>query len=232
MHRSVRTRPSPCCCVWSASGIGACSWSVGAAVLLPSRRGVERAAPCSDAKAVHRGHPGRRADRCRCRVESATDRSASTHPTSLLVINIASVGALHVSPELSSGHSRRVLVPIVVGSAVRWQGQGHRRAPGERGPVAGASNGSTVGPGDPLDLDEPDSTDRATSAARWRRSTWRPVASGPVAGRWQTTCSLLSDAVRLGVYDRRAPFSVRRAPTLGDFIVNLDGTTVQTAARP
>ena len=44
-----------------------------------------------------------------------------------------------------------------------------------------------------------------------------------------TAVTLVERAVRLGATNRVCP-DVPGCPTLGDFIVNLDGTTVQTAA--
>ena len=157
-------------------------------------------------------------------------RDANRTPTSLLVINMASSGALDVSPQPLVRAIRTSRVPIAI-----WVGPSGGKAKGiaallvSAAPVAGVSNGSTVGPGAPLRLDEPGSTDvpALTREMGTLNAANRRSASG---GRAMARRALSpSEAVRLGATNRVCP-SVPGCPTLGDFIVNLDGTTVHTAS--
>jgi membrane-bound serine protease (ClpP class) len=135
-----------------------------------------------------------------------------------------------VSPQPLVRAIRTSRVPIAI-----WVGPSGGKAKGiaallvSAAPVAGVSNGSTVGPGAPLRLDEPGSTDvpALTREMGTLNAANRRSASG---GRAMARRALSpSEAVRLGATNRVCP-SVPGCPTLGDFIVNLDGTTVHTAS--
>ena len=139
---------------------------------------------------------------------------------------------MDVNPEPLVRAIRASRVPIGV-----WVGPSGGKAKGiaallvSAAPVAAVSNGSTVGPGDPLRLDEPNSTDRATLSRQMAtlNAANRRRAAG---GRAMANHALSpSEAVRVGATNRVCP-AVPGCPTLGDFIVNLDGTTVHTAAGP
>jgi membrane-bound serine protease (ClpP class) len=157
-------------------------------------------------------------------------RDANRHPTSLLVINIASSGALDVNPDPLVRAMRTSRVPIAV-----WVGPSGGKAKGiaalllSAAPVAAVSNGSTAGPGDPLRLDEPHSTnlaDLSREMGTLNAANRRSAAGGRAMARRALSPT---EAVRLGATNRVCP-SVPGCPTLGDFIVNLDGTTVHTAS--
>lgn len=148
-------------------------------------------------------------------------RAANREHAELLVITMNSGGAVDVDPARVLGAIKSSRVPIAV-----WIGPSGSKARGLGGLVAtqasivGLSNGSSVGPIDPVLLDGSSSTSAKELATVRRRF-------GPAASR-----SLGPDAaVARGVTDR-----VCAAPpgcaTLGDFVVALDGKTLQTAAGP
>jgi membrane-bound serine protease (ClpP class) len=159
-------------------------------------------------------------------------RDANRHPTSLLVIKFASGGAVDVDPAPLVRAIKTSKVPIAV-----WVGPSGGKAKGiaallaSAAPVAGVSNGSSIGPADPLRLDQPNSTDGQTlgrEMADLNEANGRKAAGGAAMARRSLSSS---EAVRIGASNRVCP-SVPGCPTLGDFIVNLDGTTVQTATGP
>ncbi len=159
-------------------------------------------------------------------------RDANRNPTSLLVIKVASGGAVDVDPAPLLRAIRGSRVPIAV-----WVGPSGGKAKGiaallaSAAPVTAVSNGSSIGPADPLRLDEPDSR-RADSSLHdmgaINHSNGRSAAGGRAMARRSLSSS---EAVRIGATNRVCP-DVPGCPTLGDFIVNLDGKTVQTAAGP
>jgi membrane-bound serine protease (ClpP class) len=154
-------------------------------------------------------------------------REANSRPTELLVIKFNSGGAVDVDPAPLVRAIRRSRVPVAV-----WIGPSGAKAKGvatllaTAAPVAAVANDSTIGPADPLRLDEPD-----TGAAYLRDMPELNEANGRSAagGRAMVERKLsATEAARLGATNRVCP-EVPGCPTLGDFIVNLDGTTVQTA---
>lgn len=161
-----------------------------------------------------------------------TIREANRTPTSLVVIKFASGGAVDVDPEPLVRAIRTSRVPIGV-----WVGPSGGKAKGlaallaTAAPVAAVSNGSSIGPADPLLLDEPDAIDAAQLGDRLAAQNRSNDRSGAGARALLHRSLSSSEAVRLGATDRVCP-AVPGCPTLGDFIVNLDGTTVQTAAGP
>src|SRR4051812_6622287 len=90
-------------------------------------------------------------------------RDANSHATSLLVIKFASGGSVDVDPAPLVAAIRASKVPIAA-----WVGPSGGKAKGiaallvTAASVAAVSNGSSIGPADPLRLDKPDATDRST----------------------------------------------------------------------
>lgn len=159
-------------------------------------------------------------------------RDANRNPTSLLIIKFASGGAVDVDPAPLVRAIRTSRVPIAV-----WVGPSGGKAKGiaallaAAAPIAAVSNGSSIGPADPLRLDEPDATDPAAlgrELATLNRSSGRSGAGGRAMLHRSLSSS---EAVKLGATNRVCP-DVPGCPTLGDFMVNLDGKTVQTPRGP
>ena len=159
-------------------------------------------------------------------------KDANTHPTSLLVIKFASGGAVDVDPQPLVRAIERSRVPIAV-----WVGPSGGKAKGiaallaSAASVAAVSNGSSIGPADPLRLDQPNDTNaKALQAemAQRNHANRRSAAGGAAMATRQLSSS---DAVKIGATNRVCP-DVPGCPTLGDFIVNLDGKTVPTARGP
>jgi membrane-bound serine protease (ClpP class) len=156
--------------------------------------------------------------------------AANRAQADLLVIKIASGGAVDVDPRPLVAAIRASKVPVGV-----WVGPSGGKAKGiaallaVAAPVAAVSNGSSIGPADPLRLDQPDATDAATLADRMaglNRANGRSAAGA----RAMVERSLsATEAVRLGATNRVCE-DPPGCPTLGEFIVNLDGRTVHTAA--
>ncbi len=148
-------------------------------------------------------------------------RAANRERAELLVMTMNSGGAVDVDPERVLGAIKSSRVPIAV-----WIGPSGSKARGLAGlvgtqaSIVGLSNGSSVGPIDPVLLDgssSPSAKELATVSRRFVPAASRSL--GPDA------------AVAKGVTDR-----VCVAPpgcaTLGDFVVALDGKTLETAAGP
>lgn len=157
-------------------------------------------------------------------------REANRTRANLLVIKVASGGAVDVDPEPLVQAIRSSRVPVGV-----WVGPSGAKAKGvaallaAAAPIAAVSNGSTIGPADPLRLDDPDATDRVALERRMaelNRANGRS-AEGARAMVGRTLSS--RDAVRLDATNRVCE-DPPGCPTLGEFIVNLDGRTVRTAA--
>lgn len=159
-------------------------------------------------------------------------RQANDRRSALLVIKVASGGAVDVDPDPLVRAIRRSRVPVAV-----WVGPSGGKAKGvaallaAAAPIAAVSNGSTIGPGFPLRLDEPTALSRDRLAARMahlNRANDRRAAGGAAMAARKLSSS---QAVRLGATSRVCPDSdLPGCPTLGDLIVNLDGKTVATAA--
>ncbi|MBM3675928.1 MAG: hypothetical protein FJW88_13480 [Actinobacteria bacterium] len=158
-----------------------------------------------------------------------TIRDANDRRASLVVIKFASGGAVDVDADPLVQAIRGSEVPIAA-----WVGPAGGKAKGVAAllvaavPVNGVSNDSTLGPADPLRLDDPDATptDLSAEVAALQTSNGRSAAGGrAMTGRSLSAAA----AVRLGATNRVCP-EVPGCPTLGDFIVHLDGTTVQTAS--
>lgn len=156
-------------------------------------------------------------------------RQANAQRASLLVIKVASGATVDVDPGPLVRAIRASRVPIAV-----WVGPSGGKAKGlaallaAAAPIAAVSNGSGIGPADPLRLDDPSATDRralSDEVARLSDENGRSAAGArAMVGRTLSS----SEAVRLGVTNRVCT-DVPGCPTLGEFIVNLDGKTVHTA---
>lgn len=158
-------------------------------------------------------------------------RQANAQRASLLVIKVASGGAVDVDPAPLVRAMRSSRVPVAV-----WVGPSGGKAKGiaallaMAAPIAAVSNGSSIGPADPLRLDVPGGATRGIVAEMGALNdvNGRSAAGGrAVAARKLSS----SESVRIGATNRVCP-AVPGCPTLGEFIVNLDGKTVQTAAGP
>jgi membrane-bound serine protease (ClpP class) len=157
-------------------------------------------------------------------------REANRRPTELLVIKFNSGGAVDTDAFPLVRDIRSSRVPIAV-----WIGPSGAKAKGiatvlaTAAPVSAVSNGSTIGPAAPLRLDQPGSTNPDVLGTRLAALNALNGRSG-AGGRALLDVKLsASEAVRLGATNRVCP-DVPGCPTLGDFIVNLDGKTVRSAA--
>lgn len=159
-------------------------------------------------------------------------RDANRNPTSLLVIKFASGGAVDVDPVPLVEAIRESRVPIAV-----WVGPSGGKAKGiaallaSAAAVSAVSNGSSIGPADPLRLDQPDADfvgSPINDMGAMNKTNDRSAAGGRAMAQRSLSSS---EAVKIGATNRVCP-AVPGCPTLGDFIVNLDGKTVPTANGP
>jgi membrane-bound serine protease (ClpP class) len=149
-------------------------------------------------------------------------RAANRDNAQLLVIKINSGGAVNVDPARVVTAIRDSRVPVV-----SWIGPSGSKARGLaalvalNGAVAGVSNGSSIGPVEPVLLDEPD-------AGLFRV----PVEVGDRhIARIRHRALGSDEAVAKGVTDAVCADPPGCA-TLGDFVVALDGKTLRTTAGP
>lgn len=156
-------------------------------------------------------------------ITEAIDR-ANDERLTMVLLQVDSNGALDVSvPDLVQ-RIRRSRVPVVV-----WVGPTGSEARGgaailvQAAHVAFAAPGSDLGPAHPVLLDEPDAGSAAGVRARLERLAEANGRSPEAAGRLATESMSPATAARTDAID-----GVR--PTLGESIVTLDGTTVETAA--
>ncbi len=157
-------------------------------------------------------------------------RDANTRPTSLLVIKLATGGAVDVDPGPLVRAIRSSRVPVAV-----WVGPAGGKAKGiaallaSAASVSGVSNDSTIGPADPPRLDD---TSAGVSYLHEMGALNESNGRSAAGARAMVNRNLSStEAVKLGATNRVCP-DVPGCPTLGDFIVNLDGRTVPTAHGP
>ena len=157
---------------------------------------------------------------------------ANRRQATLVVLKVASGGGLAADPQPVVAAIRRSRVPVAV-----WVGPAGAKAAGATVPIAlaapvvGVANGARIGPAAPLALDDPAGTDRRVLT---QELTALNVTNGRSAGGARAVVDRrLShrDAARLGVTDRICRLTPG-CPTLGDFIVALDGRTVETASGP
>jgi membrane-bound serine protease (ClpP class) len=153
-------------------------------------------------------------------------QEANRRQSTMIVLQLDSGGAvdIDVQPLLREVQASRV--PVVV-----WVGPSGAKAKGaatllaEAAPITSVSSGSSIGPADPLRLDEPGATSRRAVtgqlgrlAARWGRND--------LGARRLAAENLPADAAK------RAGAINSVEPTVGELIVSLDGQSVPTAAGP
>lgn len=150
-------------------------------------------------------------------------RGANERRAEVLVIQLASGGAVDVDVEELVRAIRRSAVPIVV-----WVGPSGSRAKGaaalltQAAPVASIANGAGIGPAFPLSLDDPDAVSRA-AVVRQLETLARANGRRPAGAATTATRTLSSGRAR-------AAGAVNRvSATLGEVVVTLDGTEVTTA---
>jgi membrane-bound serine protease (ClpP class) len=156
-------------------------------------------------------------------VEHAIE-AANRDRRTMLVLQIDSRGAVDVDVDELVQMIERSRVPIVA-----WAGPSGGSAQGgalmllQMSHRAYVANGASVGPGDPVRLDEPDAVpvdDVARDLARLAERHGRDPAGAAKSARNEYSAVL---AKNLGIVD-----GVR--PTLGEVVVSMDGKTVETAA--
>jgi membrane-bound serine protease (ClpP class) len=149
---------------------------------------------------------------------------ANARKSTLLVLQVKSNGAIDTNIEEVVRAIQRSRVPVAV-----WVGPSGADAKGaatillQAAHLAYISPGSGAGPGQPVRLDDPDATTRAGVADRLATLARRHGRDADGA-RKLATVRLGSSAAR----DVGATNGVR--PTIGELIVQLDGTKVTTAA--
>ncbi len=158
-----------------------------------------------------------------------TIRDANRARASLIVLKINSGGTVDVNIKLLLRAISESGVPIGV-----WIGPAGAKAKGvgallaSVAPVNGVSNDSGIGPAYPVLLDYPtamSSEEVSDELKRLNESNGRSAAGASALTHRQLTDS---QAARLKATNSVCP-EVPGCPTLGDFIVNLDGTVVTTA---
>ncbi|MFM8304683.1 MAG: hypothetical protein ACKOA9_10360, partial [Actinomycetota bacterium] len=156
-------------------------------------------------------------------VEDALE-AADAQRRTMVVLQIDSRGSVDVDVDEIVRMIERSRVPVVA-----WAGPSGGSARGGALLVLQAStrafvaNGASVGPGDPVRLDEPDAVTPDALAADLARLAERNGRDPEAAARSARTEFSATTAKRLGVVD-----GVR--PTLGEVVVSMDGETVTTAA--
>jgi membrane-bound serine protease (ClpP class) len=149
---------------------------------------------------------------------------ANEDRSTLLILQLKSSGAIDTNIEQVVRAIRRSRVPVAV-----WVGPSGADAKGaatillQAAHLAFVSPGSGAGPGQPVRLDDPGASTRAGVADRLATLA-RRNGRNPAGARKLATLRLGSTAA----HDVGATDGVR--PTLGELIVQLDGTTVTTAA--
>jgi membrane-bound serine protease (ClpP class) len=153
-------------------------------------------------------------------------RRANARRSTMIVLQLDSGGSVDVDVDPLLGDVRRSRVPVVV-----WIGPSGAKARGaatllaEAAPVVSVSSGSSIGPADPLRLDDPGATNRRVVTDRLEALAVRWDRDGTGARRLATE-NLPADAAH------RAGAVNTVEPTVGELIVSLDGRAVPTAAGP
>ncbi len=153
-------------------------------------------------------------------------REANRKRSTMIVLQLDSGGSVDVDVQPLVREVQASSLPVVV-----WVGPSGAKAKGaatllaEAAPITSVSSGSSIGPADPLRLDEPGATNRravtgqlGALAARWERDER--------GARRLATENLPADTAK----GAGAINSVE--PTVGELIVSLDGQSVPTAAGP
>jgi membrane-bound serine protease (ClpP class) len=153
-------------------------------------------------------------------------REANRRRSTMIVLQLDSGGSVDVDVQPLLRDVQQSRVPVVV-----WVGPSGAKARGAAAllaaaaPIASVSSGSSIGPADPLRLDEPGATSRGAVTGQLGRLAARWGRSEPGARRLATE-NLPANAA----HRARAINSVE--PTVGELIVSLDGRAVPTVAGP
>jgi membrane-bound serine protease (ClpP class) len=153
-------------------------------------------------------------------------RRANQRRSTMIVLQLDSGGSIDVDVEPMLRDVRRSRVPVIV-----WVGPSGAKAKGaatllaESAPVVSVSSGSSIGPADPLRLDQPGATNRGALAERLEELAVRWDRDGAGARRLAAE-NLPADAA----HSAGAINTVE--PTVGELIVSLDGRAVPTASGP
>jgi membrane-bound serine protease (ClpP class) len=153
-------------------------------------------------------------------------REANRRRSTMIVLQLDSGGSVDVDVQPLVRDVQVSRVPVVV-----WVGPSGAKAKGaatllaEAAPVTSVSSGSSIGPADPLRLDEPGATNRRAVTGQL----------GGLAARWTRD----EGGARRLVAENLPADTAKRAgainsvePTVGELIVSLDGQSVPTAAGP
>jgi membrane-bound serine protease (ClpP class) len=153
-------------------------------------------------------------------------RRANERRSTMIVLQLDSGGSVDVDVEPLLRDVRRSRVPIVV-----WVGPSGAKAKGaatllaESAPVLSVSSGSSIGPAEPVRLDQPGATNRAAVGDQLAALAVRWDRNGAGARRLAAE-NLPADAAH------RAGAINTVEPTVGELIVSLDGRAVPTASGP
>jgi membrane-bound serine protease (ClpP class) len=156
-------------------------------------------------------------------VEAAID-DANARRRTMLVLQIDSRGTVDVDVDALVRRIERSRVPIVA-----WAGPPGGSAQGgalvllQASHRAFVANGASIGPGDPVRLDDPGAATTAEVAAELARLAERHGRDPAGAARTARQRLSADEARDVGAVD-----GVR--PTLGEVVVSMDGKTVETAA--
>jgi membrane-bound serine protease (ClpP class) len=151
---------------------------------------------------------------------------ANERRSTMIVLQLDSGGSIDVDVEPMLRDVRRSRVPVVV-----WVGPSGAKAKGaatllaESAPVVAVSSGSSIGPADPLRLDQPGATNPGAVADRLEALALQWDRDGAGARRLAAE-NLSADAAH------RAGAINTVEPTVGELIVSLDGRAVPTASGP
>ena len=151
---------------------------------------------------------------------------ANQRRSTMIVLQLDSGGSIDVDVEPMLRDVRRSRVPVIV-----WVGPSGAKAKGaatllaESAPVVSVSSGSSIGPADPLRLDQPGATNQGAVADRLEALAVQWDRDGAGARRLAAE-NLPADAA----HSAGAINTVE--PTVGELIVSLDGRAVPTASGP
>ena len=151
---------------------------------------------------------------------------ANQRRSTMIVLQLDSGGSIDVDVEPMLRDVRRSRVPVIV-----WVGPSGAKAKGaatllaESAPVVSVSSGSSIGPADPLRLDQPGATNRAAVADRLEALALQWDRDGAGARRLAAENLPAEAAHSVGAINTVEP-------TVGELIVSLDGRAVPTASGP
>ena len=151
---------------------------------------------------------------------------ANQRRSTMIVLQLDSGGSIDVDVEPMLRDVRRSRVPVIV-----WVGPSGAKAKGaatllaESAPVVSVSSGSSIGPADPLRLDQPGATNRGAVADRLEALAVQWDRDGAGARRLAAENLPADTAHRAGAINTVEP-------TVGELIVSLDGRAVPTASGP